>query len=111
MTTIDELVEKEFGSYERRHYKKLLRDTLLMIESQKHIIDGSRSTEGVHVVDAARLFHSDEWEDEYLRLCEHCGVLPNVDAADAFIREYASLQYDRSTYRPNPLWKWVHLDG
>lgn len=111
ITTIDELVENEFGSYKRKHYKKLLRDTMAMLHSQKGVIDDEADVDGLHTVDAVRLFHSKDWEDEYLRLCAHCGLEPNIDAAGSFIREYASLQYDRSTYSPDPTWKWTTLIG
>lgn len=110
VTVIDECVESEFGSYKRRHYKKVLRDTLMMIDAQTEVIDSFAESDDIHTVDAIRLFHGDDWQDEYERLCRHCGIEPNPIAAAEFIRAYASLQYDRSTYAPNPAWKWVNLD-
>ena len=49
----------------------------------------------MHVIDGDRIFDPAHWPTEYYRVLDICKLEPNTKAADRFIRQYHSLQYDR----------------
>ena len=59
-------------------------------------------------VDGDRLFDPVSWLAEYQGLVAHCELIPNLKAAEEFIKEYHSKQFNRLTYIPKPDWGWVN---
>ena len=101
ITTLDATLLADDKSYEYKNFKNELRGNFNLITIQsKNIGDDA------YIVNGDKLFDPEFCIDEYTKILAYCGLEPNLEAAEDFIIDYHSKQFDRLTYQPNLDWEW-----
>ena len=101
-TSLDALLDMNKLEFTYQNYKMLIR---YRMEEIYHEYDDRGVAD--HDVDGDSLFDPTQYQDQYLRLMEFCGLPINSELVCEFITRYHQLQYHRLSYKPNPDWGWV----